>query len=53
MKLVKLEEETPSYQGKYWSYPQRKFLCYNEWIKEEWPDGSKEKDNQEKNIKSE
>ena len=31
---------------------ERKFLCYNEWIKEEWPDGSKEKDNQEKNIKS-
>jgi hypothetical protein len=49
MKLVKLEEETPSY----WSYPQRKFLCYNEWIKEEWSDGSKEKVNQEKNIKSE
>ena len=46
MKLVKLKEETPSYEGKFWSYAQRKFLPYDEWIKEGWCDGSKE------NVKS-
>ena len=53
MKLVKLKEETPSYEGKFWSYAQRKFLPYDEWIKEGWCDGSKENVNQEKKIKSE
>lgn len=45
MKLKKLKEKPPHYEGKFWSYQQRKFLPYNEWIKEEWPCD-------EKNVKS-
>ena len=52
MKLVKLKEETPSYEGKFWSYSKRKFVTYKEFINEEECNGSKEKVNQEKNIKS-
>ena len=48
MKLVKLKEETPSYEGKFWSYGSRKFLTYNEWIKEEWCDGSKKEEDESK-----
>ena len=37
MKLKKLKEEAPKYEGKFWSYSKRKFVGYNEWIKEETP----------------
>ena len=37
MKLKKLKEETPKYEGKFWSYSKRKFVDYDEWIKEETP----------------
>jgi hypothetical protein len=35
MKLKKLKEETPKYEGKFWSYSKRKFVNYDEWITEE------------------
>ncbi len=44
MKLKKLKNATPKYEGKFWSYPQRKFLSYNEWIAEEWPCGNDKKE---------
>jgi hypothetical protein len=34
MKLKRLKEETPKYEGKFWSYAKRKFVSYDEWIKE-------------------
>ena len=37
MKLKKLKEETPKYEGKFWSYSKRKFVDYDEWIKEKAP----------------
>jgi len=37
MKLKKLKEEAPKYEGKFWSYSKRKFVGYDEWIKEETP----------------
>ena len=37
MKLKKLKEETLKYEGKFWSYSKRKFVDYDEWIKEETP----------------
>tara|TARA_R110000824_G_scaffold11455_1_gene50001 strand:- start:542 stop:754 length:213 start_codon:yes stop_codon:yes gene_type:complete len=37
MKLKKLKEETPKYEGRFWSYSQRKFVGYNEWMEEENP----------------
>jgi len=48
MKLKKLKDATPKYEGKFWSYSQRKFLTYNEWIAEEWPCGN----NQKEKVKS-
>ena len=38
MKLKKLKEETPSYEGRYWSYHKRKFVPYNAWKEERWCD---------------
>ena len=38
MKLKKLKEETPNYEGKFWSYHKRKFVPYNEWKEESWCD---------------
>ena len=43
MKLKKPKEETPKYEGKFWSYSKRKFLGYKEWIKEVDDNGYKEK----------
>jgi len=37
MKLKKLKEETPKYEGKFWSYSKRKFVNYTEWMQEETP----------------
>ena len=37
MKLKKLKEETPKYEGKFWSYSKRKFVEYDEWMQEETP----------------
>ena len=37
MKLKKLKEETPKYEGRFWSYSKRKFVGYNEWMEEETP----------------
>ena len=37
MKLKKLKEETPKYEGKFWSYSKRKFVDYDEWMQEETP----------------
>ena len=37
MKLKKLKEETPKYEGKFWSYSNRKFVNYDEWMEEENP----------------
>ena len=38
MKLKRLKEETPSYEGRYWSYHKRKFVPYDEWKEERWCD---------------
>jgi len=38
MKLKKLKEETPSYEGRFWSYHKRKFVPYDEWKEERWCD---------------
>ena len=37
MKLRKLREEVPKYEGKFWSYSKRKFVGYDEWMKEQIP----------------
>ena len=37
MKLKKLKEEPPKYEGKFWSYSKRKFVEYDEWMQEETP----------------
>ena len=37
MKLKKLKEEIPKYEGRFWSYSKRKFVGYNEWMEEETP----------------
>ncbi len=37
MKLKKLKEETPKYEGKFWSYSKRKFVKYDAWLQEETP----------------
>tara|TARA_R110002153_G_scaffold55367_1_gene153677 strand:- start:300 stop:458 length:159 start_codon:yes stop_codon:yes gene_type:complete len=34
MKLKKPKEETPKYEGKFWSYPRRAFVGYDQWLKE-------------------
>jgi len=34
MKLKKLKEEVIKYEGKFWSYPRRKFVGYDQWLKE-------------------
>ena len=52
MKLKKLREETPKYEGKFWSYAKRKFVNYDEWIKETGCCGSQSKDNEKENVKS-
>jgi hypothetical protein len=43
MKLKKLKEEVLKYEGKFWSYPRRKFVGYEQWIKEADDNGWKEK----------
>tara|TARA_R110000787_G_scaffold150454_1_gene264356 strand:+ start:90 stop:287 length:198 start_codon:yes stop_codon:yes gene_type:complete len=35
MKLKKLMEETPKYEGRFWSYSKRKFVNYDDWLTEE------------------
>jgi hypothetical protein len=52
MKLKKLREETPKYEGRFWSYQKRKFVAYDEWIKETNCCGSQSKDNEKENVKS-
>ena len=37
MKLKKLKEETPKYEGRFWSYSKRKFVKYDAWLQEETP----------------
>jgi len=37
MKLKKLREEVPKYEGKFWSYSKRKFVDFNEWMQEQTP----------------
>jgi hypothetical protein len=43
MKLKKPKEEVIKYEGKFWSYPRRKFVGYEQWIKEADDSGYKEK----------
>ena len=43
MKLKKPKEETPKYEGKFWSYPRRKFVGYEQWIREADDNGYKKK----------
>ena len=44
MKLKKLKDAPPKYEGKFWSYQQRKFLSYNELMTEDWPCGNDKKE---------
>jgi len=37
MKLKKLREEVPKYEGKFWSYSKRKFVDFNELMEEKTP----------------
>ena len=38
MKLKKLKEAPPSYEGRYWSYHKRKVVPYNDWKEARWCD---------------